>query len=684
MKQKKCHILKRMLGMALVLMALFALVPASSYVLEVSAAEKTPVEGSGFGTLGYKDWCQRMSTYKGVRKGGCRVTAYTKLLYEAGYTQVKNPDVFFKWGVSKKYFKESSAYENVSFGKPMIEYVKAQGGTASLKKKISIKNKKKSDVADMIMGYIEDGYYCILSCSAHTVYVGREESLKAGTPVILDSSFGSSKKWKGTYGNIIKYTDYTARNMTNLRVFKVDEAKEQAIAKSYKITLDNQGGGSKSYIYEGYGVGYFSDSKCKKAITKVSVPTKKGYVFQGYYTAKNGKGKKYINASGKITAGQQTFKKNTTLYAHWKSAPVYKITLNRQNGSANQYIYEKYLTGFYSNNKCTKALKKVTVPKKSGYTFMGYYTAKNGKGTQCINSSGKVVADANVFKKNTTIYAYWKEKNPVYKITLDPKNSGTKQYIYMKYGVGLFSDSACTKAITSVKVPVKDGYTFMGYYTNEGGLGSKKILASGEVAIHKTSLTQNLNLYAYWEKSAEVYKITLKPQNGGADQYIYEKFGVGFYSDSACTKKITSIAVPTKQDWIFNGYWTENTDAGFRYVNASGQILADNTAIKGDIVLYGLWTKNTNVYKITLDSQTGSGSTSEMYVKYDVWFCRYSNGTSQIEKLRPTTRDGYTYGGYYTGKNGTGTQCVDKNGNFVVSTKAFTQDTTWYCYWIPN
>lgn len=30
------------------------------------------------------------------------------------------------------------------------------------------------------MSYVKSGYYCIVSCGAHTSYVGRKESLEAG------------------------------------------------------------------------------------------------------------------------------------------------------------------------------------------------------------------------------------------------------------------------------------------------------------------------------------------------------------------------------------------------------------------------------------------------------------------------------------------------------------------------
>lgn len=138
----------------------------------------------------------------------------------------------------------------------------------------------------------------------------------------MDSSYGSSDKWRGTYGNIINYKKYTANKFTNLRVYKVSSPIKNNIV--LKVTLDPQNGGSKQYLYEKYGVGIYSNSSCKTKAISVFVPKKSGYTFGGYYTEKSGKGTQYVNASGKILLNSKSVTKATSLYAYWKKPVVAK------------------------------------------------------------------------------------------------------------------------------------------------------------------------------------------------------------------------------------------------------------------------------------------------------------------------------------------------------------------------
>lgn len=168
------------------------------------------------------------------------------------------------------------------------------------------------------MKEIRAGNYCIVSCGAHTSYIGRKESLDAGTAVLLDSSYSS--KWKGTYGNIVNYTSYSANKFTNLRVYQISDAVKKNTV--FKVTLDPQNGGSKQYLYEKYGDGIYSDNYCKTKASSVSVPKKSGYTFGGDYTQTGGKGTQYVNASGKILLNSKSLTKATTLYAYWKKNVV--------------------------------------------------------------------------------------------------------------------------------------------------------------------------------------------------------------------------------------------------------------------------------------------------------------------------------------------------------------------------
>lgn len=200
----------------------------STSVLTASAASAKVVSGSGFSGVSYDNWAQAMSKYSSMRSSGCRIVTFLKMLYEAGYREFTDPDKFYEWGVSKGYFK-STCGELTSFGKVVLDYVKSKGGSASIVATKSINGYSDTN-ASTVMNYLRNGYYVTLSCSAHTTYVARNESLQKGYPVLYDSSYSAvNKKWYGTYGSKIAWKDYSnTRTFTNIRAFYISTPSAEA------------------------------------------------------------------------------------------------------------------------------------------------------------------------------------------------------------------------------------------------------------------------------------------------------------------------------------------------------------------------------------------------------------------------------------------------------------------------
>ena len=84
-------------------------------------------------------------------------------------------------------------------------------------------------------------------------------------------------------------------------------------------------------------------------------------------------------------------------------------------------------------------------------------------------------------------------------------------------------------------------------------------------------------------------------------------------------------------------------------------------------------TNSSKTYTITLNKQGGSGGTSSVIVKY---------GNSMPYATAPT-RSGYTFGGYYSSTNGSGTKYYDSNMRSVKSWDK-SSNTTLYAYWISS
>lgn len=175
---------------------------------------------------------------------------------------------------------------------------------------------------------------------------------------------------------------------------------------------------------------------------------------------------------------------------------------------------------------------------KKGYTFAGWNTQPDGKGT---------FYEENAYVKNltkkadevVTLYAQWKaaqyqitynlnggknnKKNPkTYKITsktIKLSNPSKKGYVFK----GWYCDKKCTKKVTSIK---------------KGSTG--KVTLYAKWAKEKYTITYKLNGGKNNKKNPKTYTITSKmiklaaPTRKG---YVFK----GWYRDKKCTRKVTSI-----------------------------------------------------------------------------------------------------------------------------------------------
>ncbi len=152
-------------------------------------------------------------------------------------------------------------------------------------------------------------------------------------------------------------------------------------ANTYTVTYDANGGSvtptSASVTYD-------------KTYDNLPKPTRTGYTFDGWYTAKSGGTR--IETTTKVTTD-----KNHTLYAHW-TENTYTISFNANGGSGTVNSQSGIM---YS---ATVTLNKNQF-KRDGYTFKGWSTSNNGKS---IYSDGQTVTGLTSTNNDTvTLYAVW-------------------------------------------------------------------------------------------------------------------------------------------------------------------------------------------------------------------------------------------------------------------------------------
>ena len=222
----------------------------------------------------------------------------------------------------------------------------------------------------------------------------------------------------------------------------------------------------------------YSDTSCDVTLPSISAPT--GYSVVGWSTTKDA-------TTG--TAAGQTYSNssNTTkLYGNVK-ANVYTITLNKQDGTGGvNSVYEKYGAGYYKESSATTQIttsaNAITVPTRTGYTFLGYYTTASG-GTKYIEADGKLSSSASAtnFTDAGNLYAHWSKAASDLTVTL-----GTSSYTY--------DGSAKTPTVT-----VKDGTTTLSQgtaangkdyalsYSNNTNAGTAKATITGNNVYNSTT-----------------------------------------------------------------------------------------------------------------------------------------------------------------------------------------------------
>ena len=117
-----------------------------------------------------------------------------------------------------------------------------------------------------------------------------------------------------------------------------------------------------------------------------------------------------------------------TLYANW-APKTFTIALNGQGATTKgtEKIYLVYNYRWFLDAKKTKWMQTsnnpIVIPKRTGYTFGGYFTKTNGSGTQIITNKGYIISKKiTKFTANGSLYAIWIAVPPT--ITFSP-NGGT-------------------------------------------------------------------------------------------------------------------------------------------------------------------------------------------------------------------------------------------------------------------
>ena len=396
-----------------------------------------------------------------------------------------------------------------------------------------------------------------------------------------DGDAGSFFMWLGSNGKFYAPGDSVPAEVTKLTA--------QWTAPTYAVTLNTGGGtiNSGNVTEYTYGVG----------ATLPTDVTRTGYTFKGWYDNEGLTGNP-VTAIGGAETGNKEY------WAKWE-ANTYTVTLNTNGGTINSGNVTGYTYGVGA-----------TLPTdvtRTGYTFKGWYDNEGLTGNP-------VTAIGGAETGNKEYWAKWEANT--YTVTLNT-NGGTinsGNVTGYTYGVGATLPTDVTRT----------GYTFKGWYDNEGLTGSPVTAIGG-------TETGNKEYWAKWEINQ--YTITVKPENGKADITITQDYG-------------TPITAPTltREGYQFNGW-----DKTF-----------PTTMPAENLTITAQWT--VNQYTITYDL---AGGTAEGNLD------TYTIETRTFTLKNPT-KSGYTF----TGWSGTG--LTGENNLTVTIEKGSTGDRSYTAHWRYN
>ena len=272
------------------------------------------------------------------------------------------------------------------------------------------------------------------------------------------------------------------------------------------------------------------------------------------------------------------------------------------------------------------AMPSAVMPKKTGYTFGGYYTSNNGGGTQYYKEDGSSARTWNI-TENYTLYAKWTATN--YTIT------------YNTNGGNAIANKTYTIETETfdLPTPTRTGYTFNGWYDNSG-------LTGNQVTQVTKGSTGNKTFYAKWEGISYTVKFDA---NGGSGSMSNQVFTYG-------TAQNLIANTFTRDGYMFAGWNTKADGSGNSYTNQQSVNNLCSDA-NGTTTLYAQWVEYAGC--IFFKNNVGWENVYVYTFKDDVWgkdgmgvypANRYEDG--QMSKLGESdiyyyvltnTTDGFNY-----------------------------------------
>lgn len=345
------------------------------------------------------------------------------------------------------------------------------------------------------------------------------------------------------------------------------------------------------------------------------------YTFAGWFTAASG---------GTQISTTTTVTGNVTYYAHWTATKrSYTATFNGNGGStpSPSSITKKYNTALGTLPTCSR----------TGYTFLGWYTASSG---------GTKISTTTVVTKDITYYAQWSINS--YTLTFNP-NGGTV--------TPTSKDLEYNSAYGTLPTPTRASdaqytYTFAGWYT--AAIEGTQVTATTKMAAKDTTV------YAHWTSNTRSYTVSYKTTYGTLNRTSQS---VAYNSKGSCT--LTMPDNTAEFTYTFVGWYTAANGGGTK---VGSELTLETPAITGTVTYYAYVTRSTKSYTHTFNPNGGGTVSPSTITK------AYNTA---LGTLPTVSRTGYTFVGWFDTSAASG-------GTQATTTTKVTGTKTWYARWSIN
>lgn len=393
----------------------------------------------------------------------------------------------------------------------------------------------------------------------------------------------------------------------NTLIFTTDaQIEARWTQNTYTVTFDANGGafdsnGTATYALSGINHGAVAGA--------VVPPTRENQVFTGWLDED---GNAFDPEATPVTG-------NMTVYAQW-DVRHFTVTFNYNgNGTADNTVTVA------EGGKVSEP-----VPEREGYEFLGWYTDP-GTWNNRFNFNDTAITD------NWVLTARWGINT--YTVTFDANGGymttagNPEQFpVEVTYGDTVASDYGV------VNNPVRDGYTFAGWFTADNQPWNTSTLVNGDITV-----------YAHWNqgKYTVAFDLNGAPGTAPAAQTVGHGGTVGRPAD------------PSWEGHEFLGWFLKGSDTPWDFSNT----------VSASATLYAGWSNSS--YKVSFE---GNGGT---FTANGNWTGSYSedvqSGYRVSAEIANPTRDGYTFAGWF-----------DEDGNAWNASTVITGSVTYYAKWDAN